>query len=52
MAISLFIEMLFNSVVDLNNLTYPSIFKAYVELGLCKNGAQLQWESFEVRVIV
>ncbi|KAF5766974.1 putative tetratricopeptide-like helical domain superfamily [Helianthus annuus] len=41
MAISLFIEMLCNSVVDPDNLTYPSVFKAYAELGLCKNGAQL-----------
>ncbi|MFS7975471.1 hypothetical protein Hanom_Chr10g00881011 [Helianthus anomalus] len=41
MAISLSIEMLCNSVVDLDNLIYPSVFKVYAELGLCKNGAQL-----------
>ncbi|CAH1443754.1 unnamed protein product [Lactuca virosa] len=41
MAISLFIDMLIHSSVDPERLTYPSVFKAYAELGLAGNGAQL-----------
>ncbi|KAK1439749.1 hypothetical protein QVD17_05569 [Tagetes erecta] len=41
MAINLFINMLCNSSVDPDRLTYPSVFKAYAELGLVRDGAQL-----------
>ncbi|KAK9132432.1 hypothetical protein Scep_011960 [Stephania cephalantha] len=40
-AISLFIEMLHSSVIEPNRLTYPSLFKAYAQLGLANDGAQL-----------
>lgn len=39
-AISLFIDML-SSMVQPGTLTYPSVFKAYSQLGLAKQGAQL-----------
>nr|AYM00927.1 pentatricopeptide repeat protein [Salvia miltiorrhiza] len=41
LAISLFIEMLNTSEIPPSNLTYPSIFKAYTQLGLAEDGAQL-----------
>ncbi|KAL4556798.1 hypothetical protein LXL04_034960 [Taraxacum kok-saghyz] len=41
MAVSLFIEMLVHSSVNPERLTYPSVFKAYAELGLARHGAQL-----------
>ncbi|KAD6796527.1 hypothetical protein R6Q59_019686 [Mikania micrantha] len=41
MAISLFIDMLFHSSMDPDRLTYPSVFKAYAELGMAQVGAQL-----------
>ncbi|XP_073126104.1 pentatricopeptide repeat-containing protein At2g42920, chloroplastic [Henckelia pumila] len=40
-AIILFMEMLACSAVQPGNLTYPSVFKAYSQLGLAKDGAQL-----------
>ncbi|KAL8512461.1 hypothetical protein ACS0TY_018802 [Phlomoides rotata] len=40
-AILLFIQMLAGSTVRPENLTYPSVFKAYTQLGLAKDGAQL-----------
>ncbi|KAG8386716.1 hypothetical protein BUALT_Bualt03G0177900 [Buddleja alternifolia] len=40
-AISLFIEMLMSSTLQPEKLTYPSVFKAYTQLGLAKDGAQL-----------
>ncbi|PIN00610.1 hypothetical protein CDL12_26885 [Handroanthus impetiginosus] len=40
-AILLFVEMLMSSLVEPEKLTYPSVFKAYSQLGLAKNGAQL-----------
>ncbi|CAK7346678.1 unnamed protein product [Dovyalis caffra] len=41
-AISLFIEMLFTSPsTQPQRLTYPSVFKAYAQLGLAHDGAQL-----------
>ncbi|KAI3457063.1 hypothetical protein Pfo_013726 [Paulownia fortunei] len=40
-AISLFVEMLVSSTVQPEKLTYPSVFKAYTQLGLAKDGAQL-----------
>ncbi|MFS8012861.1 hypothetical protein Hanom_Chr14g01325951 [Helianthus anomalus] len=43
--------MLCNSVVDLDNLTYPSVFKAYAELGLCKNGAQLHGRVLKIGLL-
>ncbi|KZV19414.1 pentatricopeptide repeat-containing protein chloroplastic-like [Dorcoceras hygrometricum] len=39
-AIYLFIEMLSSAVLP-GTLTYPSVFKAYSQLGLAKDGAQL-----------
>ncbi|KAK1388750.1 Pentatricopeptide repeat-containing protein [Heracleum sosnowskyi] len=39
-AISLFIDMLVTSSVEPNRLTYPSLFKAYAQLGLAHEGAQ------------
>lgn len=38
MAVFLFIEMLVCSSVDPDRLTYPSVFKALVELGSARNG--------------
>lgn len=40
-AISLFIEMVTSSEVLPQRLTYPSVFKAYAELGLANSGAHL-----------
>nr|XP_043617103.1 pentatricopeptide repeat-containing protein At2g42920, chloroplastic [Erigeron canadensis] len=40
-ALHLFLDMLVCSNVDTDRLTYPSVFKAYGECGLAKNGAQL-----------
>ncbi|KAL6134951.1 hypothetical protein ACLB2K_067179 [Fragaria x ananassa] len=40
-AISLFIDMLVTSTVHPQRLTYPSVFKAYAQLGLAHEGAQL-----------
>ncbi|PKI55692.1 hypothetical protein CRG98_023908 [Punica granatum] len=40
-AISLFIEMITSSEIPPQRLTYPSVFKAYAELGLAESGAQL-----------
>lgn len=40
-AISLFINMLLTSAIQPQNLTYPSVFKAYAQLGLAHEGAQL-----------
>ncbi|PQM37184.1 pentatricopeptide repeat-containing protein [Prunus yedoensis var. nudiflora] len=40
-AISLFIDMLVTSAIELHRLTYPSVFKAYAQLGLAQDGAQL-----------
>ncbi|KAF8391119.1 hypothetical protein HHK36_023420 [Tetracentron sinense] len=40
-AISLFITMLHSSLVEPGRLTYPSLFKAYAQLGLAHDGAQL-----------
>lgn len=41
MALSLFIDMLVSSQVEPQRLTYPSVFKAYSQLGLAHGGAQL-----------
>lgn len=41
MALLLFVEMLAESSVRPDRRTYPSVFKAYSQLGLAKNGAQL-----------
>ncbi|ONI17677.1 hypothetical protein PRUPE_3G173600 [Prunus persica] len=40
-AISLFIDMLVTSAIEPHRLTYPSVFKAYAQLGLAQDGAQL-----------
>ncbi|XVF60743.1 hypothetical protein PTKIN_Ptkin08bG0072700 [Pterospermum kingtungense] len=40
-AISLFIDMLVDSSVQPERLTYPSVFKAYAQLGLACDGRQL-----------
>lgn len=40
-AISLFVDMLVNSSISPERLTYPSVFKAYTQLGLARDGAQL-----------
>ncbi|KAI5662067.1 hypothetical protein M9H77_21390 [Catharanthus roseus] len=40
-AISLFAHMLVSSSWSPGRLTYPSVFKAYTQLGLAENGAQL-----------
>ncbi|KAI8006606.1 Pentatricopeptide repeat-containing protein [Camellia lanceoleosa] len=40
-SISLFIDMLVSSPIQPQNLTYPSLFKAYSQLGLARDGAQL-----------
>lgn len=40
-AISLFIDMLVDSSVQPQRLTYPSVFKAYAQLGLACDGRQL-----------
>ncbi|PQM37187.1 pentatricopeptide repeat-containing protein [Prunus yedoensis var. nudiflora] len=40
-AISLFIDMLVTSAIEPQRLTYPSVFKAYAQLGLAQDGAQL-----------
>ncbi|KGN44257.1 pentatricopeptide repeat-containing protein At2g42920, chloroplastic [Cucumis sativus] len=40
-ALYLFIDMLVSSQVEPQRLTYPSIFKAYSQLGLAHDGAQL-----------
>lgn len=40
-AISLFIDMLVDSPIEPERLTYPSLFKAYSQLGLAYDGAQL-----------
>lgn len=40
-AILLFIDMLVNSCVQPQRLTYPSVFKAYAQLGLACDGTQL-----------
>ncbi|KVI06906.1 pentatricopeptide repeat-containing protein At2g42920, chloroplastic [Cynara cardunculus var. scolymus] len=41
MAVSLFIDMLIQLSVEPERRTYPSVFKAYAELGLARDGAQL-----------
>ncbi|KAK9924097.1 hypothetical protein M0R45_032485 [Rubus argutus] len=40
-AISVFIDMLVTSTIEPNRLTYPSVFKAYAQVGLAHDGAQL-----------
>ncbi|GAB4824917.1 Pentatricopeptide repeat-containing protein At2g42920, chloroplastic [Ancistrocladus abbreviatus] len=40
-AIYLFIDMLVNSPIQPQRLTYPSVFKAYAQLGLAQEGSQL-----------
>lgn len=40
-AVYLFIDMLVTSSVQPQRLTYPSVFKAYSQLGLARDGAQL-----------
>ena len=40
-SISLFVDMLVTSPVQPHRLTYPSLFKAYSQLGLAHDGAQL-----------
>ncbi|CAN1758956.1 Pentatricopeptide repeat-containing protein At2g42920, chloroplastic [Linum perenne] len=40
-AIALFVEMLVESSVKPSRLTYPSVFKAYAQLGFTRGGAQL-----------
>ncbi|KAK4846250.1 hypothetical protein QYF36_014981 [Acer negundo] len=40
-AISLFIDMLVTSSVEPQRLTYPSVFKAYAQMGMARFGAQL-----------
>lgn len=40
-AIPMFIQMLITSPIEPQNLTYPSVFKAYTCLGLAKEGAQV-----------
>ncbi|GFP87866.1 pentatricopeptide repeat-containing protein at2g42920 chloroplastic [Phtheirospermum japonicum] len=40
-AIQLFVEMLVTSPVRPERLTYPSVFKAFTQLGLAEDGAQL-----------
>ncbi|XAR49502.1 hypothetical protein NMG60_11032728 [Bertholletia excelsa] len=40
-AISLFLQMLLTSPVQPQRLTYPSLFKAYSQLGLARDGTQL-----------
>lgn len=40
-ALSLFIKMLESSPIQPGKLTYPSVFKAYTQLGLAAEGAQL-----------
>ncbi|KAJ4825494.1 hypothetical protein Tsubulata_037483 [Turnera subulata] len=40
-AIHLFIRMLFTSPSPPQTLTYPSVFKAYAQLGLARQGSQL-----------
>ncbi|KAL2937859.1 hypothetical protein RDABS01_021308 [Bienertia sinuspersici] len=40
-AIFIFIDMLMNSIIEPQRLTYPSLFKAYAQLGLPYDGAQL-----------
>ncbi|XP_050226738.1 pentatricopeptide repeat-containing protein At2g42920, chloroplastic [Mercurialis annua] len=40
-SISLFIDMLFSSTSQPQRLTYPSVFKAYAQLGLACEGGQL-----------
>lgn len=41
MAIHIFIDMLVTSLIEPQKLTYPSVFKAYSQLGLARDGAQL-----------
>ncbi|XP_042493852.1 pentatricopeptide repeat-containing protein At2g42920, chloroplastic [Macadamia integrifolia] len=41
LAISLFIDMLQFSPIAPHRLTYPSLFKAFAQMGLAHNGAQL-----------
>lgn len=41
MAICIFIDMLVGSTIEPQRLTYPSVFKAYSQLGLARDGAQL-----------
>ncbi|XP_062153206.1 pentatricopeptide repeat-containing protein At2g42920, chloroplastic [Alnus glutinosa] len=40
-ALSLFLDMLISSPIEPQRLTYPSVFKAYAQLGLAHYGAQL-----------
>ncbi|KAE9456731.1 hypothetical protein C3L33_11366, partial [Rhododendron williamsianum] len=40
-AVSLFIDMLVSSPVEPERLTYPALFKAYSQMGLACDGAQL-----------
>ncbi|CDP06172.1 unnamed protein product [Coffea canephora] len=40
-SLSLFVQMLESSLVQPERLTYPSVFKAYTQLGLAAEGAQL-----------
>ncbi|KAI3734178.1 hypothetical protein L6452_13642 [Arctium lappa] len=41
MAVTLFIEMLIHSSVEPERRTCPSVFKAFSELGLARDGGQL-----------
>ncbi|KAL5582580.1 hypothetical protein UlMin_015022 [Ulmus minor] len=40
-AISLFVDMMVDSPIQPQRLTYPSVFKAYAQLGRASDGAQL-----------
>lgn len=40
-AVSLFVEMLISPSAQPEKITYPSVFKAYTQLGLATDGAQL-----------
>jgi pentatricopeptide repeat protein len=40
-ALSLFLDMLISSPIEPQRLTFPSVFKAYAQLGLAHYGAQL-----------
>ncbi|XP_043702638.1 pentatricopeptide repeat-containing protein At2g42920, chloroplastic [Telopea speciosissima] len=47
-AISLFIEMLEFSPIEPHRLTYPSLFKAYAQMGLAHDGAQLHGRTLKL----
>lgn len=51
-SISLFIDMLGDSSVEPNRLTYPSLFKAYARLGLPRDGAQLHGRVVKLGLIL